>query len=299
MWALSTFYKEHSFVKLYAARLCPCLRMPAQPWQELTFKNAHPRDAHMTFDEPTHIYTIKGSSKGVISCTGFLHEFFSHFDADAVIANMMSSRKWPQSKYFGMTAAEIKKLWNDSGAAASSAGTALHLAIEQFMHGHPELIDPTVLTTKEWGYFENFWRDVSGDLVPYRSEWEVWSEEHKLAGSIDMIFYRKSDDSYVIYDWKRSKEIKKQAFGGATGLGPVSHLPDCNYWHYTLQLNVYRWFLESFYGLRISDMYLVIFYPENDNYKRFRLNRLDDEVKGMIAARSRAVLAGAGKVLFE
>lgn len=259
-----------------------------QPWQELSHKNRHPRDADIEFDEPTHVYTVKGTSKGYISCTKFLHDFFPHFDADAIIRKMMASPKWPQSKYFGKTAEEIKQGWNDNGAAASGAGTAMHLAIEQFLHGHPEMIAPEVLETPEWAYFKNFWKDVSEDLVPYRSEWEVWSEEHKLAGSIDMIFYRKSDDSYVIYDWKRSKEIKKENNFG-NGFGPVAHLPDANYWHYTLQLNVYRWFLETFYGLRISDMYIVIFHPDNTNYKRFRLNRLDDEVKAMVEARLQVV----------
>lgn len=269
--------------------------MPEQ-WQELSFKNRHPRDAKIEFDEPTHVYTVNGSSKGVVSCTKFLHEFFPHFDADAIIAKMMASPKWPQNKYFGMTAEAIKKLWDDNGAAASGAGTAMHLAIEQFLHGHPEMIEPHILSTPEWKYFEKFWSEVSDDLVPYRSEWEVWSEEHKLAGSIDMIFYRKSDDSYVIYDWKRSKEIKKEnSFGN--GFGPVSHLPDANYWHYTLQLNVYRWFLETFYGLRISDMYIVIFHPDNNTYKRFRLNRLEGEVQGMLEARLRAVRQGRGQVV--
>jgi hypothetical protein len=268
-----------------------------QPWQELSFKNRHPRDASIVFDEPTHVYTVNGTSKGYISCTKFLHEFFPHFDPDAIIKKMMSSPKWSESKYFGMTPDQIKDGWNANGAAASGAGTAMHLAIEQFLHGHPEMIEPDVLTTPEWKYFTNFWSDVSDDLVPYRSEWEVWSEEHRLAGSIDMIFYRKSDDSYVIYDWKRSKEIKKENNFG-TGYGPVAHLPDANYWHYTLQLNVYRWFLETFYGLRISDMYIVIFHPDNTNYKRFRLNRLNDEVKGMVEARLRAVQAGEGAVLY-
>ena len=82
-------------------------------------------------------------------------------------------------------------------------------------------------------------------------------DEFKLCGSIDMVFYRKSDNSYVIYDWKRSKDIKTDnPFG--KGFGPVSHLPDSNYWHYTLQLNVYKYFLQTHYGLRVSDMYLVI-----------------------------------------
>ena len=168
----------------------------------------------------------------------------------------------------------------------------MHLAIEQFLHGHPELIEPRVLETPEWAYFMNFWKESNGDLVPYRSEWEVWSEEYKLAGSIDMIFYRKSDDSYVIYDWKRSKEIKTEN-GFGNGFGPVSHLPDCNYWHYTLQLNAYRWFLETYYGLKISDIYIMIFHPDNTNFKRFRLNRLEQEIEDMLACRLAAVRKGS------
>lgn len=259
-----------------------------QPWQELSFKNKHPRDDCIVFDEPTHVYTVNGSSKGVVSCTKFLHEFFPHFDADKTIKKMMASPKWPMNKLYGMTAAQIKKMWADSGTEASEHGTALHLAIEQYLHGHPELINPDVKATPEWDYFMNFWKDASGDLVPYRSEWEVWSEEYKLAGSIDMIFYRKSDDSYVIYDWKRSKEIKtSNAF--EKGYGPCAHLDACNYWQYTLQLNVYRWFLETYYGLRISDMYLVIMHPNNTNFKRYRLNRLEEEVEGMLECRKMAI----------
>ena len=111
-----------------------------------------------------------------------------------------------------------------------------------------------------------------------------------------MIFYRPSDDSYVIYDWKRSKEIKKTNNFG-TGFGPVAHLPDANYWHYTLQLNVYRWFLETYYGLKISDMYIVVMHPDNTTYKRFRLNRLEEEVQGMLQARRAAVEAGGQEVV--
>ena len=265
-----------------------------QPWQQLSFTNKHPRDDAIVFDEPTHVYTVNGSSKGIISCTKFLHEFFPHFDADAVIDGMM--KRGLKGEYVGMTKAQIKAKWNANGEEASGRGTAMHLAIEQYMHGRPDLIEPSVLETPEWRYFTNFWKDVSGDLVPYRSEWEVWSEEYKLAGSIDMIYYRKSDDSYVIYDWKRSKEIKMDNKWGK-GYGPCSHLPDANYWHYTLQLNVYRWFLETYYGLRISDMYLVIMHPNNTNFQRFRLNRLEDEVIGMLDCRKRAIEYGAGEIV--
>jgi len=265
-----------------------------QPWQQLSFTNKHPRDDSIVFDEPTHTYTVNGSYEGYKSCTGFVHHFFPHFDADVVIAKMMASPKWPQNKNYGKTAEQIKAEWNANGKSASESGTAMHLAIEQFLHGHPEIIQPEVFQTPEWKYFTNFWNDVSGDLVPYRSEWEVWSEEYKLAGSIDMVFYRKSDDSYVIYDWKRSKEIKMEN-GFESGHAPLDHLPNCNYWHYTLQLNMYKWFLETYYGLKISDMYLIILHPDNSNYKRFKLNHVPDEIQAMLDTRKQEVLAAKGK----
>jgi len=264
-----------------------------EPWMTLLHTNAHPRDSEIQFDEPTHIYTVQGSSKGIISCTKFLHEFFGHFDSKGTIKKMMASPKWTESKWYkpGITAKEIEEQWNANGREASGAGTAMHLAIEQFLNGSEHVILPHIKETAEWRYFMNFWREHGADLEPYRTEWEVWSEDHKLAGQIDMVYRRKSDGKFLIYDWKRSKEIKTEN-KFQTGLPPLQHLPDCNYWHYTLQLNVYRWFLENLYGLEIEDMYLLVLHPDNKNYKRIRLNRLDEEVEAMLDCRRRAVLEG-------
>ena len=81
----------------------------ALEWQRLAVVNKHERDDRIQFEEETHTYTIDGVRKGWTSCTGFLHNFFGHFDADAVIAKMMSSSKWVESKYYGMTAEAIKE----------------------------------------------------------------------------------------------------------------------------------------------------------------------------------------------
>lgn len=272
--------------------------MPAQKWQELFFKNPHPRDARIVFDEPTHTYTIDGSYDGWVSTTTFIHEFFGHFDADAVIKKMMAGPKWPSHKLYGMTAEEIKKLWSDSGTEASAKGTALHLGIEQVMHGHDELVAAEVKATPEWRYFENFWRDFKGVYEPYRSEWEVFTEHYKLAGSIDMVFRcRDKPDEFHIYDWKRSKEIKKSNHF-QKGLGPLAHYDDCNYIHYSLQLNIYRWYLETYYGIKVTGLYLVIFHPNNQNYHRFRLNMIDEEVQDMLACRKAALDRGLGEKVY-
>ena len=68
----------------------------------------HERDTRIQFDEGPHVYTIDGSSDGYMSVTTFNHANFDHFDADAIIKGMMSSKKWNQSKYYGQTVEEIK-----------------------------------------------------------------------------------------------------------------------------------------------------------------------------------------------
>ena len=268
---------------------------PLQPWMTLALVNRHERDNLIHFDEPTHVYTVKGSSKGICSITTFLHSFFPHFDADEVIKNMMRSKKWPQNKWYGMTAEAIKAAWNANGKEASEAGTAMHLGIEMVMNGAEAQVEDSIKASIEWKYFWNYWREDQVTWEPWRTEWEVWDEDLKLAGSVDMIYRNRKDGTFAVYDWKRAKEIKTENTF-QSGYGPVSHFPDCNYWHYTLQLNLYRWLLEKHYGIVVSEMALVIMHPNNKNYKRYKLNRLDDEIEGVIECRRRAVAEGKGRV---
>ena len=146
-------------------------------------------------------------------------------------------------------------------------------------------------------YFKDFLDDHNdeNEFKPYRSEWRVFDEELKIAGSIDMLFENNKGE-LLIYDWKRCRNINKGDYNSNINkpLNPgLEDLLDTNYWHYTLQLNVYRWFLQTFYGLQIADLYLIVLHPENNNYRRFRLNILDDEVKDMLDCRKRAVESGS------
>ena len=268
----------------------------ALAWQRLAVKNAHPRDARISFEEETHTYTIDGSREGWTSCTGFIHTYFAPFDPDAVIAKMMASRKWPDSKYFGMTAEAIKKQWSDSGAEASGAGTRMHLDIEHYNNAEPvgnlagDEYEPN--PSSEWNYFLAYERNhrLKRGFVPYRTEWLVFKEDIKLAGSIDMV-YMKPDGTLAIYDWKRAKEMKYEN-SYQSGLSPLEHLPDTNYWHYSLQLNIYRRILEELYGVTVSELALVVLHPNNPSYQVIMLNRMDDEVTSMFEDRARRLADG-------
>ena len=91
--------------------------------------NPHERDSRITFKPETHIYIIDGVGN-YISVTTWNHSHFQHFDSDQIIDNMMKSKNWPKSKYFGMSRDEIKAVWDKSKNSATGEGTKLHYDIE-------------------------------------------------------------------------------------------------------------------------------------------------------------------------
>ena len=247
--------------------------------------NFHERDAHITFDEGPHIYTIDGSSD-YISVTTWVHSFFRTFDADKVIDKMMNSRNWANNKYYGKTKDEIKQEWEINRDDAAMKGTQLHFEIETFynkLEEHditPEMDSSAIEVT----YFKNFYNDHI-HLAAYRTEWMIYDKELKIAGSIDMVF-KELDGTLSIYDWKRSKEIVQESrFNEYSIDSMINYIPDTNYWHYCLQLNVYKALLERNYGVQISNLFLVRLHPTSDDYEKIRVVNLQEAVEKLFNAR--------------
>ena len=237
-------------------------------------KNPHERDKYIVFDEGPHIYTIHGDSN-YTSVTTWNKSMFSKFDADKIIDKMMKSSKWPESKYFNMTKPEIKQMWADSGKQASSLGTTMHENIEKFYNNVPVSDIST-----EFNYFLEFHEKHKDEIIAYRTEWMIYDVELKLAGSIDFV-YQDKDGNLSIGDWKRSKEIKKKPFRNECSVNPIiEHIPDCNFWHYSLQLNTYKAMLERNYDKKIKDLFIICLHPENKNnsYLKFKVPDLQKEV---------------------
>jgi len=247
-------------------------------------KNAHARDAHIIFDEGPHIYTIDGDSD-YMSVTTWNHSHFPKFNADAIINKMMRSSNWKTSKYYGMSSHEIKKLWKDNGNEASKAGTKMHYDIECYYNDMDVEVEDDCI---EWEYFEKFEKEVGNKLEPFRTEWMIWDKNLKFAGSIDMIF-KAPGGSLQIYDWKRCKEIKKTNRWDSAITECISHLPDSNFWHYSLQLNTYKYLLETNYGVKISKMYLVCLHPNNKNKSFIQLEvpPMPDEINNLMKLRKK------------
>jgi len=270
----------------------------------LSSRNFHPRDKNIKFFEDGHKYCISFEPDiKYTSVTTWNHHHFEQFDADNVIQNMMKGKNWKEGhKYWGLTPEQIKAQWNSNKDAVAGAGTDLHFEIEcfhndkrfTFEYTNNELVQIYLCEQKkhledsslEWKYFINFMKD-NRHLKPYRTEWTVYDEDAKIAGSIDMV-YENPDGTLSIYDWKRAKLITRINTFNKFALPPViCHLPDSNFWHYALQLNTYKYILETKYGKKIKDLFLVRLHPdaEEKNYELIQLPDLSSEVKDLFKER--------------
>ena len=150
----------------------------------LAKKNAHERDLRIQFEEASHVYTVDGD-RTFMSVTTWNHHHFPKFDADKIIRQIISSPKHktdPAYKYYMMTAEQIKLMWDTNRDTASSSGTNMHYDIECYYNQIPVSNDSV-----EYKYFQNFVAE-NPQLNAYRTEWTVFHEELKIAGSVDMVY---------------------------------------------------------------------------------------------------------------
>ena len=144
--------------------------------------------------------------------------------------------------------------------------------------------------TLEWKYFIEFIKDTP-HLKPYRTEWTIYNEEIKLAGSIDMV-YENPDGTLSIYDWKRVKDIKKINVWNSYAITLcICHLPDTNFWHYALQLNTYKAILENKYNKKVKELFLVRLHPDSEekSYELIKIPDLKKEINDLFLERKNEI----------
>ena len=281
--------------------------MKSTLYDVLKNRNGHDRDQYIKFYEEGHKYEILlDLDSKYTSVTTWNHSHFPKFDADKIISSMMKGKNWNiNHKYWGLSPEEIKAKWDDNKNSVAGAGTDMHYEIECFMNNnyfqsnfeytHKDLYDfynysidkeEHINKPIEWQYFIEFVKNTP-HLKPYRTEWMVYDEDVKLSGSIDMV-YENPDGTLDIYDWKRAKEINYINNWNKTAINPlINHLPDTNFWHYSLQLNTYKKILENKYGKKITNLNLIKLHPENttNTYEILEVPILNKELSDLFQER--------------
>lgn len=272
--------------------------------------NFHQRDENIHFEAEGHKYYISTDiNSNYTSVTTFIHSLFTPFDADKIIEKIMKSKSWKEGhKYWNMSPEQIKYHWSNNGGNVSQLGTNLHYEIECFMnndilhpnYNHSDLLNKYFefyaenIPTKEWSYFLQFVQETP-NLKPYRTEWTIYHEDLKLAGSIDMV-YENPDKTLIIYDWKRVKNITPvNHFNQYSINNLICHVPDTNFWHYALQLNIYKAILEEKYQKKVVGLNLVRIHPESveKTYELINIPFLTLEIKDLFQERKKYLVKNA------
>lgn len=239
-------------------------------------RNSHRRDYYISFDETNHKYTVGGVN--LQSVTNIVENCFPKFDAQ-LLAKTTAAK-------MGMTEEEVIAMWERKGKESRELGTAMHQKIESYYQGKDSREDDA------FRLFKVFADKVK--LEPYRTEWAVYDTDYNIAGTIDFVDYQNGE--YTIYDWKRSDKIiangmpVKVSKYQEKGLYPLEHLENCAYYHYALQLSLYKFILEKNYDIKVSDLRLGIFHPSYDKPYVLKMPYLENEVKTLMELRSEVIL---------
>jgi len=234
--------------------------------------NLHTRDDRIKFYPENHLYTIDGIEAP--SASTIVSKFFPGFNPYSA-----ASKIGPGHELYGFPEEEIVRKWNDKGEKAARDGTFLHSQIEKY-YLKEDYSEPV-----EFNFFLDFVNDHN-QLKPYRTEWRIFDANSQIAGTIDLI--AKNGGGYELYDWKRSKKILNGqgepivANRWQQGIGNLDHIDDTSYNRYCLQQSIYKYILESNYGLKINNMYLVVIHPNYDRYYKVKVNYMKEELQYML-----------------
>jgi hypothetical protein len=220
----------------------------------------------MLLDSENHVYRLNDTT--YTSVTTLVHLCFEPFDADKVLAKMKIT---PQSQYYGMSKEEIKQVWKKSAEEAQQQGTRMHSVIERYYK--KEFIVEEEYQLPEIKQFMVF--ESSHSLVPFQVEWRVYNTDVQLAGTIDFAALN-SDGTLDLYDWKRTKQIN--TVNTYNKYSQTIGLPDTNYWHYTVQLNLYKYLIEKNYDKKVNHMYLVSFHPTKSSFEKYEVTDIQAQI---------------------
>jgi hypothetical protein len=247
----------------------------------LAAKNPMQREARIHFDEVAHAYTVDGLTVPR-SATGLLHKYVRDFDAQAAIEAMKGGAWWEdkQAEFMQdgvlMSDAAIASTWAFRGEVARARGTLLHFHAESYLNGR-EIEEPH---SAEFQQFLLIYDAIIRDKMEvYRTEVNIFHCGLRCAGQPDCLC-RDADGRLIIWDWKRSAAIKTDS--PQQMQLPLEHLADCNFNKYILQLNLYRYILESEYGLAVSKMYLGVVHPSRLLPQVLEVPRLEAEIAELV-----------------
>lgn len=250
------------------------------------------------FFEEDHHYEYKGERIG-ISVTRLIEEYCNEFNAEDVAEKVAEknikiindlyriSGKVSEQEYemYPTSVEDILEQWKYKNKFACEKGSTCHEYAQSLWSGENWDYKPFD-KTKE--YFMSvlkiriqamqFKKDYQNRLEHLADEFVVGSIEYNIASAIDHLFINKLTGELVLVDYKTNSDIHKTEKYEKNMKVPLQHMKDFTLNHYYIQLSIYKFLIEKYTGLKVSEMFIVWFSENIKNYEIIEIPYLEKEV---------------------
>lgn len=225
----------------------------------------------VTLDQATHTYTDDSGLK-YKSVSAIIGEYKQPFDPNKVTETGKTIMENYVEKHGGTEEVHLQA-WEDNKNWACDKGTAFHDLKEMVVNaqGYYKTAEGDILPVRN---IELVWQAIGEGnfhLLPpgVYTELILWNYKAQAAGTADVVVIY-PDRTFDIDDYKTNGKFKttpwydRQLKRNRMMKFPCFELPDCHLGHYTVQLNLYAWFLIQF-GLTPRNLRILHYdIPEED-----------------------------------
>lgn len=227
------------------------------------------------FTESNHSYVNKKTLQRYTSVTTEIKNWQKPFPKEFWLLK--------KSKELGINKFELEKEWSDKGIIGSTAGSMLHLYIENKMKN--KIIEPLFQVPEDC--IEEILKKYNklkpqADNFINEFDYEVLYQEAilnygDLSGQCDLLVDDKNG-GMMILDFKTDKVLKESK---TKWLGELKHLYANTLTKHSVQVSIYQRMLEEI-GIKVSKRIIVWFCENNDNYQLIEVPYLKQEAETIL-----------------
>ena len=219
------------------------------------------------FDEASHTYTHVDTDAPFISVTTLLGKYKQPFDRYGHSKRV--------AKREGVSQELVLEMWEEEKNRACTRGTDIHKILEDYISCGD--------VKDNYGWLcKSYDTAVERSIDSFKNvlcENLLYDEEHLVAGMADLIYEHKNE--FTVGDFKTNKKFKFSSPYSERLKDPISHLHNCEFNVYGLQLSFYAYLYERMSGKRCRKC--VVFYLQDDRFLSYHVNYMKAEVEAILA----------------
>lgn len=243
------------------------------------------------FFENGHYYTYKDKQVGV-SVTKYISQFENEFDSNTLSQKVADKN--------GISQFEVLNEWKRKGEYSCLKGAAIHEWLQDNYANREYKFDLSQLEEyPEYYKIEDVehLKQMAIDFInDYKNRYILIGDEilcgipdFDIASAIDLLFYDTVNNEVVLADIKTNTYLKgwKNTPSYVNKmLQPLENIKDITFEHYKIQLSIYRYFLEEYAHIPISDNMFIVYLSEKEkSYNIIQIPYLKNEVEKILKLR--------------